>query len=333
MKISVIIPVYNGEKYLKKTIDLLLNQPYEDVEIILINDGSTDGSQEICEYYSHKFEKIILINKENEGISAARNTGIAHATGEWISFVDQDDEISPYIYLAFTNNINQKEDFIIAGKEMMVIGDSDQIIDDIKYTYPPCFLFEKEKIFEIMFNTNRDSAGLHLWNCLFKKSIIKQYSIMFETKLKYGHEDSLFNIEYMSNCSSIKMIPDIVYQYYRRSRSSTSLKINDLYIDDYKLFICRAKDAYQNLKINKEELFYVYCYRLGISLYAQYGINKSIEEKKNDLSEITKFVEKKFDHRVKVSIKDLYSLIIWIIIFFLKRQRFRIADLLISIIK
>src|SRR5574344_1021790 len=98
-KISVIVPIYNVEKQLRKCIDSLINQQLKDVQIILVNDGSTDNSAEIAKEYANRYEnKIIFLNKENGGLSDARNYGIKYAQGDYISFVDSDDYITPNLY-------------------------------------------------------------------------------------------------------------------------------------------------------------------------------------------------------------------------------------------
>ena len=91
--ISLIIPVYNVEPYLSSCLDSIINQSYQHLEIILVNDGSTDGSRFLCEQYKQKDSRIILINQKNQGLSSARNTGINSATGKYLSFIDSDDEV------------------------------------------------------------------------------------------------------------------------------------------------------------------------------------------------------------------------------------------------
>ena len=115
-KISIIVPIYNDEKYLKRCIESILKQTYTNIELILINDGSEDKSLEICEEYKKNDNRIIIVNKENEGVSVARNIGIEKATGELISFVDADD----YLEITFLQelfNIMKKYNF----KEVMRI--------------------------------------------------------------------------------------------------------------------------------------------------------------------------------------------------------------------
>mgnify|MGYP003468868641 CR=1 FL=1 len=94
-RVSVIIPVYNGEKYLKEAIDSALNQTYDNIEIIVVNDGSTDDSLSICEYYKQRYPLTIVVNKENGGLSDARNVGTAVAHGDYIFYLDSDDWLAP----------------------------------------------------------------------------------------------------------------------------------------------------------------------------------------------------------------------------------------------
>ena len=96
--VSVIIPIYNAEKYVSKCIESIINQSYCRLEILLINDGSTDKSAEICDTYAHMDERIKVIHKLNEGVSSARNLGIDEANGEFLSFVDSDDWLMPLAY-------------------------------------------------------------------------------------------------------------------------------------------------------------------------------------------------------------------------------------------
>ena len=110
-KISIIIPVYNVEKYLKKCLQSVINQTIPEIEIICVNDGSTDESPQILEEFTQEDDLIKIINKENGGIASARNRGLAYATGEYIGFVDSDDWIDPHMY----------ETYIIMLKTMIVI--------------------------------------------------------------------------------------------------------------------------------------------------------------------------------------------------------------------
>ena len=96
--ISVIVPIYNSEKYLEQCIESIINQKYSNLEIILVNDGSVDGSLKICEKYAKKDNRIKVIDKKNEGVSVARNVGMEVSSGQWISFIDSDDWIDPDMF-------------------------------------------------------------------------------------------------------------------------------------------------------------------------------------------------------------------------------------------
>ena len=128
-KISVIVPIYNSEKFLNKCLDSIVNQTLREIEIILINDGSVDSSYQICERYAEYDKRIILINQENKGVSSARNAGIEKASGEYLGFVDSDDYIEAEMYSKLYNSakrydadlvncdaIRNKNDFVLVSE-------------------------------------------------------------------------------------------------------------------------------------------------------------------------------------------------------------------------
>ncbi|MGO2891442.1 glycosyltransferase family 2 protein [Enterococcus devriesei] len=115
-EISIIVPIYNVEKYLKRTIDSILSQSFEDFELVLVNDGSTDSSGEICDEYARRDERIKVVHKNNGGVSSARNTGLITASGRFIGFVDSDDYIAEDMYeLLYNNLIKENADLSICG--------------------------------------------------------------------------------------------------------------------------------------------------------------------------------------------------------------------------
>ena len=269
--ISIIVPVYNGEKYLRKTIELLLSQPYKNIELILVNDGSTDSSREICEEYRNNDGRVKLINKQNEGISAARNTGLDKAHGDLISFVDQDDEIDISIYELLSEAI-KSFDFAVAGKQMQLINENSDVVSCVDYNFEEKII-HKNEIIDLCFNTDRKSIALHLWNCLFKKSIIDSSKIRFNTNLRFGHEDTLFNIQYLQRCKKVHVVPGIVYRYFRRVSVSTSLKKNELYLNDFNHYVDVVVNNTAERRVDKD-ILYTYFLRLGVSLYNQYSTSK-----------------------------------------------------------
>lgn len=200
--ISVIIPVYNGEKTLEHTLKTLFVQTYQDVEIIVVNDGSTDSTENILNKWS---SKIRIINKKNGGVSSARNLGITEAKGEYIAFVDCDDECEcnmlEKMYCAL-----QKEnaEYVIAGMQKKIQGKG------LVYQY-------EEKIFEgKTIYTNLEYFLKNGLNSpvakLYEKSVLEEKSIKFDETLPLG-EDINFNLEYLLAVRKVVYIKDIVYTY------------------------------------------------------------------------------------------------------------------------
>ena len=122
--ITVVVPVYNVEKYLERCINSIIHQTIKNIEIILVNDGSTDGSRKICEYYRENDERVILINQENQGLSAARNTGIDKATGKYICFVDSDDWVHEKYLETMYNDIKEQDAQISIIEKQIIFEDA-----------------------------------------------------------------------------------------------------------------------------------------------------------------------------------------------------------------
>ena len=120
--ISIIIPVYNTEKYLRRCMDSILNSAYKDFEILLINDGSTDSSPAICEEYSRQDSRIKVIHQKNQGVSVARNTGLDYCQGEWIVFVDSDDFISKDFLSLIAKEVHQDKDLLLFDFSKYISG-------------------------------------------------------------------------------------------------------------------------------------------------------------------------------------------------------------------
>ena len=137
IKVSVIVPIYNTEKFLRKCIESIVNQTLQEIEIILINDGSTDNSHNICLEYTEKYpEKIRYINNKNIGCSATRNLGIELANGEYIAFVDSDDYIEKEMYEEmYTKTLKEKSDIVICGFNYIFSDKKTLFIPENKYEY------------------------------------------------------------------------------------------------------------------------------------------------------------------------------------------------------
>lgn len=216
-KISMIVPVYNVEKYIKKCVDSLLNQTYKNFEIILVDDGSTDDSGKICDEYASKYEKIKVIHKKNGGLSSARNIGLEESTGDYIGFIDSDDYVDSNYYETMINSI-------IDSKSDVAIADIKIYYEDSKKTQlSKCFNDEKISKLSVINNGLAASAC----NKLFKKDIISKYKFA-EGKV---NEDLAVIIPTIVWANKISYASGTYYYYVQRNNSIQNSKFNDKRFD------------------------------------------------------------------------------------------------------
>jgi len=216
-KISVILPVYNVENYLKECLDSVINQSYKNLEIICVNDGSTDNSLEILKKYETKDSRVKLIDQENQGVSAARNQGIKHATGDYIAFVDPDDILERNAYEITLKKMKKDVDIIIFGYTAFpnATGWWKHAGDNIDKIYT------NDSI-----NAYFDCHISHIvWNKLYKKSIIDENNIEFDTNLKMA-EDVDFNLQIFVHTKKVQLIENKFYNYRLKRKNS----LTDIYV-------------------------------------------------------------------------------------------------------
>lgn len=218
--ISIVIPVYNVEKYLRKCIDSIIAQTFSDWELILVNDGSKDNSGKICDEYTEKDVRIKVIHKKNEGVSKARNTGIEHARGEFICFIDSDDWIESS-YLSDFKLDECQCDFYFSGA----------LYDTYKKVYSYKKYNEKycKNIYEIrdeFFNQDLLSNG-YPWGKLYKTQIIKDNNMRFNENLTIN-EDHIFVFQYFLHINSLYIMNTAGYHYtvFDNSGRKLSGKVN-----------------------------------------------------------------------------------------------------------
>ena len=228
MKLSVIIPIYNGEKFIRKSIDSVLNQTVSDLELILVDDGSKDNSGKICDEYAQKDSRIKVIHKENVGVSAARNDGISTAQGEYIGFVDADDWIEPNM---FEDLIEKAQ----ASSSDIVMCDATTVYFDGR-TEPDTITQLKGNI---LLNRDRFSSRLLLemagsaWRCIYSNSMIKKHDIKFPVGVKFS-EDRIFNIYAMGYADKISYIKKPYYNRFINNKSAVH-SFHEDYFEAYKL--------------------------------------------------------------------------------------------------
>ena len=286
-KFSIIIPVYNGEKIIKRSIESVLNLDYQNWELIIINDGSKDDTKEICEKFLYD-PRIKLINKKNEGVSIARNTGIKESRGEYIIFLDADDFLSPDICDIFLANI-ENTDFIIAGYykkfENNVCEIADSSIKDIT-GIKNMNISDFSEIFGILYKENFINSP---WAKCYKRKVINEG---FNSEYTIG-EDLIFNLNYIKNCKNICIIFQPVYFYNIQlsgSLSSSLLKngFENLF-DVYKETIMFAKSTLRQADDNS--LNYINeKYVLDMMIMLERNIRYN--EEKYSIKDVQKVIEK-----------------------------------------
>ena len=274
IKVSVIMPVYNSEKYLKNAIDSVLNQSLKEIELICIDDGSSDKSGEICDTYAKKDSRVRVIHQKNKGICGARNSGIKIAKGEYIGFCDNDDKCLPKMLednylLAKAENAD-----VVRFQRVHVKCYSNGKKEKNKFTrFNKCILKNTDiwKKYIMLFN-----SGMGVWNGLYKRELIKKNKIEFDEKMKCGYEDKMFNNFVYDKCNKIILNPKVYYYWFQRIDHSASRKF----------------------KMNKLVSAFR-CYRKEMEICNKHGVNK----------EAKKYARKIYVVQIRVYIKDvLYKL-------------------------
>lgn len=205
--VSIIVPVHNSSRYLERCVDSLLRQTESDIEIILVNDGSTDDSKAICDRYSMSDKRITVIHQENAGASVARNNGLAVAKGEYISFVDSDDYVdADYIRSMSEAMKNTDCDMVITGRTQIKLDGSTNII------VPPPLAMYDDEIKEIFHNKDFDYVRGGPYCKIYKKSIIDNNNLSFPKNIHYL-EDAIFVLEYMYCSSRVTSLAESHYFY------------------------------------------------------------------------------------------------------------------------
>ncbi|WP_298367979.1 glycosyltransferase family A protein [uncultured Lutibacter sp.] len=215
--ISIIIPIYNAEKHLKKCISSVLNQTYDNFELILVNDGSTDNSSLICNNFEKLDKRIKITSQKNKGVSSARNIGINEAKGEYICFVDADD----WVTKNYLSHFNLKIDIDLQIQSVRIWHEIDNRIKDVKFSKQK--LYKNSQIIEVIEIAERNELIRSPWIKLFKTSIIKDNNIKFNSNISYG-EDYIFVLNYLMFISSIYIIDKVNYIYAQRKNNSLSKK-------------------------------------------------------------------------------------------------------------
>ncbi len=290
-KISIIIPCYNVEQYVHKCIESVINQTYSNLELILINDGSTDNTNEVILKEVEKYDNIIYIRNKNSGVSNARNTGISKATGDYIMFVDSDDYISKNMVKNMYNlMIKYKTDLAKCNIKLEYVAEN--IIKKQKPIYSKIKYVASENFPKTIYKKILSTETMNSSCCsLFKTSIIKVNNLSFKEDIDNG-EDAIFFMNYIDKCESMVYTPTAYYNYLIRNTGLTGcgLSMDKLWNSKLK-FINELKK--KELEWNLENKHYVNSKIIYIVMSCIYRLykkdkNESDEFKTNFLNKMLK---------------------------------------------
>ena len=311
--ISVIVPVYNVEEYLNGCIDSIVNQTYKNLEIILVDDGSTDSCPKICDQWSKKDKRIRVIHKKNGGVSSARNLGLEVAKGSYISFVDSDDYLEKNMYSTIIDKMCEENcdiiafNYYIVDKKNKTVAISKKIEED----------FSKELL---------DDNGIRgfVWNKVYTKKILD--NLKFELDV-YVWEDLLFNFEIFNKVNNLifKYINQPLYYYFQRNNSCLNSPNEKMVTSQIALGrIIEILDRIKNINSNNCKLNYIKSY---YDLYINFSDSKQFKDNKdNFLKNIKKYKKENLKIIKKIPLKNRISFFLtlhfpYIYVFFKKLKK------------
>lgn len=241
-KVSIVIPVYNTEEKLEICLDSIINQTYKNFEVILINDGSIDNSGQICDYYSNIDSRFMVLHKQNEGVSIARNVGIDLASGDYLVFVDSDDKIKVNMLEKMVINLeNSQADVLISG--ITFVNNNEILLEKI----PENSGLIGIQVWEYISKVESDLYG-YVSNKLYRLDIIKKNEIYFDKNRKV-QEDLDFAIRVFSKCDKFYLLKESYYLYeYESNKNRKPDIIGYMEIELKKRNIYKQKNVYGNCK-------------------------------------------------------------------------------------
>ena len=219
--VSIIVPVYNAEQYLRRCVDSILNQEYTDYELLLVNDGSTDASGDICEEYGDRDPRVIVIQKENTGVSDSRNRALDRARGKYLQFLDSDDWITPDATRLFVRAAEEYGCDMVISDFYRVVGERLSPKGDIEEEG----VLTREEFAAHMMENPADFYYGVLWNKLYRRDIVEEHKLRMDTDISWC-EDFMFNLEYVRYAETFYALRTPVYYYVKTKGSLVNQKIS-----------------------------------------------------------------------------------------------------------
>lgn len=314
--VSIIIPVYNVEMYLAECIESVLKQTYQNLEILLIDDGSTDSSGKICDEYAQKDTRIKVIHKENGGVSLARNVGLDLAQGEYITFIDSDDFVEKtYVEKMYNALIKNDSDLVFCRYANYINGK----IEKVKENFPEKLIVDnKDKKFidfiSSFFNKKNKVMG-SAWRILYKKELIANSSFNINIKIS---EDLLFVLQTILTARRINFINDLLY-FYRFNKNSAVHSYKKNYLQGQLNLYYGIKEIFQQFTHTEcQKVFQINSTLLCHLLFSNELKFKQVDRKKNIVqirkSELYKYFKLKNGLRLYGIKRKMKFLIVWCLV-------------------
>lgn len=259
--VSIVMPVYKAEEFLRKNIDSIVNQSYKDWECIMIDDGSPDNSGQICDEATKRDSRFIVIHQANKGVSAARNRGIEAAVGEYLMFVDSDDFLPPN---ALVDRIDGIQDYDLLSTQFYRFENNE--INSVKFKTKELspngtFVASAEEVIMDLFVDHRWNYQGYLWDKLFLRDIINQNGLRFDEKLSYN-EDRLFIYYYLRCCEKVKFSNRFTYSYIIHADSKMGQLENKNNVQDAVTELDALYKMKDQLKADDDPAYYNCCGQL-----------------------------------------------------------------------
>ncbi|ARZ63775.1 MULTISPECIES: glycosyltransferase family 2 protein [Bacillus] len=322
-KVSVIVPVYNSEKFISKCLESIIRQTYKNIEILIINDGSSDESETIINVYRKIDHRITYYYQNNSGPSKARNRGILNATGEYVIFLDSDDTVHEnYVMYLLNEMINSNSDLVCCGYK-----------DISRYGMLNCsdFNFESSISINSFMKMVCKGTGGVLWGKIYKREIITKFNLKMDEKI-FMCEDLVFVLQYASQCKKFKYVEAYLYNYNRLNQYSISKNISIHYMQNYILVCKRIEEIFKSVELDENEIHGIITRRIQdnvLNLIEQQSINiKSIGIKASVLN-VKKILSMKYVRKYINSFSSdtkVYQIYIYII-----RSRFIMLSIIYGI--
>lgn len=299
-KISVIVPVYNVESYLREALDSLVGQSLKDIEIICVNDGSTDNSLQVLHEYAAKDDRLKIIDKPNAGVSAARNDGMAAATGEYVTFADGDDWLKLTAYEEIYKQLDGKH------PEMVIFGYYESVEGDVSESVLNNILCKYEDGSDIPLDMQILRLGNTVWNHLYRRDFINKHRLTFPEGVAIA-EDGLFNIQCFLKKPTIQTLGG-AYYFYRRFREGSTLTASvslDKVLEQKRY--CDKSSFYQQLDDNVRVMVDL---KIAGSLVFRYKLldQGSLSVNRPILQEYKKYLDKKYSKSLLLSYAEYRGL-------------------------